>query len=660
MENPMFTRSMKLSLAACAALVPASFAQTADRIWTGGPIITMDDAAMRADAIAELDGKIIAVGTLDEVNKHKGPATKVFDLAGKAMLPGFVDAHGHMVMGGIQAVSANLLAAPDGEVTDIASLQQTIRDWVKVNEKVVKDVNLIIGFGYDPANLTEKRHPTREDLDAVSKDVPILTVHQSGHIFALNSKALELCGVTAASENPAGGLIRRESDGKTPNGVLEETAGFAALVKLLSQIGKERAPYIAHQGSKLWARFGYTTAQEGRAAKGLVDALKVVADRGDLKIDVAVYPDVLGDREYIKANYSPTYEQRIRIAGAKVTIDGSVQGFTAWRDRPYHDPVGDYKPGYVGYAAVTSETLIDAIDWAYANDIQILTHANGEAAIDLLIASVEAARAKHPDAKGGDPRSVLIHGQVMREDQVDSLKRARIIPSLFPMHTFYWGDWHRDHSVGPALADNISPTGWCRQRDMIFTSHHDAPVAFPDSMRVLDSTVTRRSRSGDILGPWQRVDVITGLKAMTIWPAYQHFEEKTKGSLEVGKLADFVILSKDPTAIDPETIDQIKVVQTIKEGQTIFELTPEEERRGALMLRPAHDGEDAFENFLIAAAVNRDFAALPEEVQLRPMMRRAMEEARAASPHDKACVIRVMDEMVGAMVGEQSADPATR
>jgi hypothetical protein len=138
------------------------------------------------------------------------------------------------------------------------------------------------------------------------------------------------------------------------------------------------------------------------------------------------------------------------------------------------------------------------------------------------------------------------------------------------MHTFYWGDWHRDHTVGPELADNISPTGWAVQRGMKFTSHHDAPVAFPNSMRVLDATVTRRSRSGDIIGPTQRVDVVTGLKALTTWAAYQQFEEGSKGSLEAGKLADFAILTADPTAVVPESLDQIKVVETIKKGTTIY------------------------------------------------------------------------------------------
>jgi predicted amidohydrolase YtcJ len=212
-----------------------------------------------------------------------------------------------------------------------------------------------------------------------------------------------------------------------------------------------------------------------------------------------------------------------------------------------------------------------AVQWAAENNIQIITHANGERASDLLIAAHRAAQARFPQAKAKRP--VLIHGQFIREDHLDSYKQLGVIPSLFPMHTFYWGDWHVDHTVGPEAGQNISPTGWALARGMIFTSHHDAPVAFPDSMRVLDATVTRRSRGKqEVIGPQHRVDVITGLKAMTIWPAYQHFEEDKKGSLKVGKLADFVILSADPTAIDPETIDQIKVTETVKEGSTIYRL----------------------------------------------------------------------------------------
>lgn len=565
-----FTRT---SLLAVAASIVGFFNSTAiaqeiaDTIYTGGPILTINDAQPTAEAVAVKDGIIMAVGDLDNMLTLQNDATKVYDLDGRAMVPGFVDSHGHVVFGGLQALSANLLAPPDGKITDIASLQDNLRAWAEENAAAVEQTGVIIGFGYDNAQLAELRHPTREDLDAVSTDVPIIIVHQSGHLGVANSKVLEIVGYDASTEDPAGGVIQRGPDGN-PNGVLEEYAFFAALGPVLNELGAEGIAAFSAAGSELWASFGYTTAQDGRSSAGAVETLKAVDAEGRIAVDVVAYPDVLEAQDYIREHVSKDYDSHIRVGGCKLTIDGSPQGFTALRDRPYYDPVGDYPPGYAGYSAVTMEQVHNAVNWCFENGIQILVHANGEGASDMFIAAIETAQQKY-----GDPgnRPVLIHGQFLREDQVDDLKRLGIFPSLFPMHTFYWGDWHRDHTVGPVNADNISPTGWLMKRDMMFGSHHDAPVAFPDSMRILDATVTRRTRSGDILGPEHRVDVITGLKALTIWPAWQHFEEDRKGSIEVGKIADFVVLSEDPTAIDPETLDTIKIIATIKDDEVIYE-----------------------------------------------------------------------------------------
>jgi hypothetical protein len=358
----------------------------------------------------------------------------------------------------------------------------------------------------------------------------------------------------------------------------------------------------------MWSSYGYTTTQEGRSNKSVDTVLKSVAAEGKIRIDVVSYPDVLIDRDYIKNSASPAYTKRFRVGGAKLTIDGSPQGFTAWRDRPYYAPVGNFPPGYVGYPAVTSEQVFEAVDWAYENKLQILIHSNGEAADDLLIAALRQAEAKNGK---GDRRPVLIHGQFEREDQVASFVSLGVFPSLFPMHTFYWGDWHRDHTVGPELAENISPTGWYVMRGSRFSTHTDAPVAFPDTMRTLDATVTRRSRSGDILGPVQRVDVITALKAMTLWPAYQHFEENDKGSIEAGKLADFVILSADPTAVDPETLDQLKVLETIKEGNSVFVRG----QKKADLMRPRDVLSPGFYEMFRQLYVMRQMALLPEAHQ---------------------------------------------
>ena len=626
-------------VAAAALFAPAaSFAaEEADIIYAGGPIITIDDANPRAEAVAVKGGRILAVGKADEVMKLKGANTQMVDLAGRTMIPGFIDAHGHIVMGGIQAMSANMLPPPDGPNNSIAVIQQTLRDWVAKNEALVKQFDLILGFGYDNSQLAELRHPTKEELDEVSKDVPVVIVHQSGHLATFNSKALELAGYRADTPDPAGGVIQRKPGGKEPNGVLEETALFNALPALLRNVGPAGVKALAVAGAELWASYGYTTVQEGRAVPGIAKGMLAVAEEGGFKVDVVVFPDVLVDREFIKTNHSREYKNRLRIAGAKLTIDGSPQGFTAWRDRPYYAPVGNYPPGYSGYYAASPEQVIDAIDWAHANRVQIITHSNGEAASDLLIASLRAARDKHGRH---DARPVLIHGQFQREDQVDSFVGLGVIPSLFPMHTFYWGDWHREHTVGPVAAENISPTGWYLTRGSRFTTHHDAPVAFPDSMRVLDATVTRRTRSGDILGPQHRVPVETALKAMTLWSAYQFFEEGEKGSIEAGKRADFVILTGDPTAVDPETLDQLVVAETIKDGVSIYTAPPERLKKADR----GPDRENPFSSFLATLAVERDFRNLPEKRQT-PLNRKIL----ANAPHNRGCVSAVMLDLLSAM-----------
>ncbi|MCC2596373.1 amidohydrolase [Pusillimonas sp. MFBS29] len=566
MAIPKMCRLIPL-LGSLLVLQPVLAVELADQIWEGGPILTMDDSQPRVEAVATKGGKIIAAGTSEEIEQYKGAETITHDLAGRTLLPGFVDAHGHAFMIGLQAISANLLSPPDGKVNDIKSLQDMLAAWSTEHASTRNSIGMILGFGYDDAQLAEQRHPTRKDLDAVSKELPVLIIHQSGHIGVMNSKALESAGITADTQDPEGGVIRREANSQEPNGILEEAAFFASLGKQFGKMTAEQAQVLFEQGTRLLSQYGYTTGQEGRATSFIVPFMQSAASAGRIPIDVVAYVDVMENRDFVAANASQDYTDGFRVGGAKLTIDGSPQGFTAYRDRPYYNPPEGYRADYHGYSAVSAEQTFDAIDWAFANDVQIITHANGEAASDLLLAAVKTAEAKHPVK---DRRAVLIHGQFLRKDQVVALDELDIFPSLFPMHTFYWGDWHRDRTVGPKNADNISPTGWVRERGMMFSTHHDAPVAFPDSMRVLSATVTRRTRSGDILGPDQRVDAMTALKAMTIWPAYQHYEEDSKGSLVRGKLADFVILSQDPTAIDPELLHQVVVVETVKKGKSIY------------------------------------------------------------------------------------------
>jgi len=558
------------SLFACAAVAQpaATAAGPADLIYSGGPILTMNDAAPSAEAVAVRGGRILALGTRAQMEATRGPGTRMINLEGRTMLPGFVDPHGHVAMVGLQAVGANLLAAPDGEANDIASLIRILRDWAARNEAAVRRYGLIFGFGYDDSQLKERRHPTRDELDQVSTEVPVLIIHTSSHLAAANSKALEKVGITAATPDPVGGVFRRRDGSREPNGVMEENAMIAGAGPLLGSLDEAAWLAMIRAGSEFYASFGYTTCQEGRAMGPTLTNLTKAAERGLLAVDVVAYPDILAAADQLGGPlHGRAYRNRLRIGGAKISLDGSPQGKTAWLTRPYHVIPPGLPPDYRGLQTAPTDATIEAFSRCYERGWQILAHAGGDAAIDLMIGAVREARRRHGP---GDRRPVLIHGHVLREDQVDALRDLGIFPALFPMHTFYWGDWHRDSVLGPERAENISPTGWLMSRGMMFTSHHDAPVARPDSMRVLSATVTRRSRTGNIIGPRHRVPVATALKAMTIWAAHQHFEEATKGSIEVGKLADFVVLSDNPLSVDPEALAALKVIETIKEGASIY------------------------------------------------------------------------------------------
>lgn len=566
---------------------------TADTVFLNGTVLTMENSQPRAEAVAVRDGKIIYVGNTADVMTSVGDSTQTIDLDGRTLLPGFVDSHGHAWMIGFQALTANLLPPPDGEGKDIDSLVSLLESWAKSNEQAVKDVGWIIGFGYDNSQLAEQRHPTRHDLDRVSEDIPILIIHQSGHLGVANSRALEIAGINAATTDPDGGVFQREDDGNQPNGVAEEYAFFQLALAFGKSLDQETMDTFAREGTKLLASFGYTTAQEGRATGASLNAIKRVAETGALNIDVVVYPDIL---EVDTIEPTEDYTNRFRVGGAKLTIDGSPQGKTAWLTEPYYVPPPGKSEDYAGYPAITDKQAMEAVDKAYANNWQIITHTNGDAAIDLLIKAVSAAEQKYPDV---DNRPVMIHGQTLRKDQVVPLKELGIFPSLFPMHTFYWGDYHRDSVLGPERAMNISPTGWLMQEGMMFGTHHDAPVALPDSMRVLSATVTRRSRSGAVIGEDHRVPVDTALKAMTIWPAWQHFEEDRKGTITAGKLADLVVLSDDPTSVPEDQLDDLLVMETYKEGVSVYrrsELTASRTSPALFGLAPpeSHDGDHAF------------------------------------------------------------------
>lgn len=556
-------------LVGCAATKASAPVAAADSIYLGGSILTMNDAQPSAEAVAVRAGRITAVGSRAELLKLKGVHTRVVDLQGKTLIPGFVDPHSHISVVGLQAISANMLPPPDGNNASIAQLQETLRQYIKTSPEP-QNLGIVLGFGYDDSQLTEQRHPTREELDAVSSTMPIMIIHQSSHLAVLNTPALKQAGVSASSTNPQGGVIGRKAGSQEPNGLLEESAFFAVVPTVMPKLSDLQTTSWLEKAQELYVQYGYTTAQDGRADPSNITQAIAAAKLGTFKIDVVSYPDMLEiiDNPLMDGPYySRDYTQRFRIGGVKLNLDGSPQGKTAWLTHPYHHPPAGKPDDYAGYNVMPDKEVNDLVSKAFQKGWQVLVHTNGDAAIDQLIGAVHEANQRVP---GTDRRPVMIHGQTLRKDQVPKIAAEGIFPSLFPMHTFYWGDWHHDSVLGPERAQHISPAGWVLAQGMRFTSHHDAPVAFPSSIRVLDATVNRTTRTGKVLGAEHRVDPTTALKSMTLWAAYQHFEEDHKGSIETGKLADFVVLSDNPVTMPRNQLSTLKVLQTIKEDESVY------------------------------------------------------------------------------------------
>ncbi|WP_053992860.1 amidohydrolase [Mangrovimonas sp. TPBH4] len=534
-------------------------------IYFNGDIITMEgDEAQYAEVLVEKEGKIVFVGKLaDGETKYKN--AKKHDLEGRTLVPGFIDGHAHFSSFGSQAVCANLLASPDGKCNTIPELISELKDWYDKNG-VDKTNGWIVGLGFDDAALQENRFPTKEDLDQVSTELPVMACHISGHFSVVNSKGLELLNITKDTKDPAGGIIRRMPNSQEPNGVMEELASIPAMLKVLTPSSPELGDFFIEKGFELATSYGYTTAQEGRAMENHLQ-LADYAKRGKMPIDVNSYVDYMYPQYMESEWYGKNYKNHYRIAGIKLTLDGSPQGRTAWRTVPYTLPPDGQNTDYSGYPAIADDNEVARIvDMSLKNNWQMQVHCNGDAALDQWLKALEPAVEKYGN---NDRRNSLIHGQLIRMNQIDSLKKYDIVASLFPMHTFYWGDWYKQ-IIGEEAAMHISPIKTCLKKGVHVTSHTDAPVALPNLMMIMHTTVNRVSRSGDIIGKDERLTPYEAMKCITAWSAYQLFEDDIKGTLSEGKLADLVILDKNPLKIDPMNLRDIKVLETIKEGESVY------------------------------------------------------------------------------------------
>ena len=526
-------------------------------IFSGGPIIPMTAPGHRVQALVEQDGRIVYAGDLAQAEALAGPSPRRVDLKGHALLPAFLDAHSHLSM------AAQYRSAVDlSECTDFTQIAGALRR--HLNAAPPGPEGAVLGVNYDHNFLPQQTHPDRELLDGVSRRVPMLLLHASSHMGVANTALLELLGWDANTPDPAGGRLGRREDGSLSGYLEEPGACVPALTEVFRRLPTDMERQLA-DAQQDYLSYGITTAQDGATNLQTAALLARYAQGGGLKLDLVSYLAAAeGQAEdwFQKlAPYAGPYRHRFRLGGYKLILDGSPQGRTAWLSRPYQG--SDSR----GAASLSDERVYAVCAQALAHRRQLLAHCNGDAAADQFLTQYRRAWLESRDRPLLRP--VMIHCQILRREQLDQMAELAMIPSFFVGHIWYWGDVHRKN-LGRERGSRISPVGSALCRGLCCTLHQDTPVTRPDMLHSVWCAVNRRTRGGDILAPEERVGVYQALQAVTGNAAFAYGEEDRKGVLAPGKLADLVVLEKDPLAADPKTVKDIPVLATYKEGVCLY------------------------------------------------------------------------------------------
>ena len=535
------------------------------QVFIAGNVLTMDAENRIVEALSVRGDKIEALGSSEEIMKLVNNDTVVTNLRGRTLMPGFIDAHGHFPGSSLAVINADLNSPPIGVRKTMADVIAAL----KVQAEKTSAGEWVSGVGYDDTLLAEKRHPTRAELDEVSLEHPVVAVHISAHMVVANSVALELSGISASTPDPEGGVIGRRQGSREPNGLLEETAQWD-VVRNVYDVGLLDAYQMMKMAVSEYAAAGVTAAQSGGVDERTLAGIKMSITLGVIPIRMVLFPfEMEFGENLVNGNFNAEdyATERLTIGPVKIVADGSIQGYTGYLSRPYHVPYhGDEE--YAGYAAVPRNKLFEQVESLHKAGYQLAIHANGDQSVEDVLDAFEAAQKLHPVE---DPRLILIHAQMAREDQIKRMKKLGVTPSFFSAHTWYWGDRHRDIFMGPERAATMSPARWAQDIDLRYSSHLDTPVTPMLPLQAVWSTVHRITFGGEVLGPEQRVGVMEALRAVTIDAAWQVFEEDSRGSLEPGKFADMIILSGSPLD-DPMAMRELKVETTLVGGATIFQL----------------------------------------------------------------------------------------
>ena len=564
-------------------------------MYFNGDIITMaGDSASYAEAAVVKDGKILYAGAKDEAMKQAGKGHSMVDLEGKTLIPGFIDAHGHIY---ITADYKRYAFLRGEKVKNIPQLIAELKRFAA--EMKIPAGQFILGNGFDATLLEEKRSPTVEELDQVSTEHPVYIVHASGHMGVANHKALEMMGFNPASKDPDGGKIMRKEGSKELNGMLEENAHFMLWDKVPGLDQNSGAQYMKLAMDQAVAS-GLTTVQDAGVKANQLPVLVECAKKDAYPIDVVgLVADAFSDQlrtlytspsntplqtvipgpkmssfteEGIREGkeYLKVYKGNFRIAGLKMWMDGSPLAGTALLRDPYSAQFPGKSKSYKGFTNATDDELFKFLDRWYPTEYIIQVHVNGDGTADQFLNVMDKVIKKHGKK---DQKVVMIHCSLVQEDQILRMKEMGIMPSFYST-TLSEAAESFQLQIGDRI-NRMQPAGLAAKHGLLYTIHNDAPLISMEMVPLIWSAVNRKSKiSGKVFGPEYTLTPYQALLAVTRHAAFQLGEDKSKGSIEAGKRADLVILDKNPLKVDKDAIKDIKVLMTIKDGTKVFEYDP--------------------------------------------------------------------------------------
>lgn len=544
-----------------------------DLIITNAVILKLNDENEKACSLAVKNGRIVDVwdtAILPKDMKNITDQTKVIDLEGATLIPGFIDTHNHILSYALMLDMVDCSSPLNKNIEDVLGQ-------IRAKAEELPKGEWIEGFGYDDTLLGEQRHPTRKELDGVAPDHPVYVSHSSGHIAVVNSRALAEAKISEEVEDSSAGHFGRDCEGRL-NGILYELAAMGAVNQVIPEKAEEDMMALLRHAAEEYIAQGIT--MNTVAAVGMMQnpekELSVHLKAGKLKVNpmrsqLMIMHTLLQDdgmfSEYSAAELDQEIRGRsagrVRLDGTKLFQDGSIQGLTAALREPYN--CDDQLTGELIHDQSSfNEKLLNL----HQRGFRIAIHGNGDRAIGSIL---EGYRYVLENAPRRDHRHRIEHAQTASLEDLNKMKELGVASSFFINHIYYFGDRHERLFLGPERAKRLNPLKTAAKKGIQFTVHSDCPITPISPLFSVWAAVNRITLEGHVLGAEEKCDVVTALKSMTLYGAELNFDEEDSGSIEVGKRADFAILDKDPTAIDPLHIKDINVLATFIDGEMVYE-----------------------------------------------------------------------------------------